>query len=172
MNLIFTEEQLPEESFAEQMNRAADLAVTGEGLDPALCSASITFVSPEEIRALNAEYRSKDAVTDVLSFPQYEDLQKDYQQFLAFRAALELGDREAACFPEEEFCLGDVVICKERAREQALEFGHSVEREVVYLMVHSLFHLMGYDHEEEGDKIEMRAKEEAVMNALGIVRPQ
>ena len=159
MNLIFTEEQLPEESFAGQMLKAATLAVTGEGLDPAVCSASVTFVTPEEIRSLNAEYRDKDAVTDVLSFPMFatlEEARQDYAQF---------GSEEGY-----ELALGDVVINKQRAEEQAEEFGHSVEREIVYLMVHSLFHLMGYDHETEEDKAVMRAKEEAVMNALGITR--
>ena len=66
--------------------------------------------------------------------------------------------------------LGDVVICEDRAREQAEEFGHSYERELIYLFVHSVFHLLGYDHENEIEKKEMRAKEESVMEKLGITR--
>ena len=70
----------------------------------------------------------------------------------------------------ESIELGDVVICEDKAREQALEFGHSYERELIYLFVHSVFHLLGYDHEDENEKKEMRAKEESVMEKLGISR--
>ncbi|MDR1797588.1 MAG: rRNA maturation RNase YbeY [Clostridiales Family XIII bacterium] len=95
---------------------------------------SLSFVSPEAMKSLNNRYRAVDAVTDVLSFPQ-EDM--------AF--------------------LGDVVICTERAKEQAAAYGHGEERELVYLFVHGLLHLLGYDHEEEGERALMRAKEEWAM---------
>ena len=102
------------------------------------------------IRELNRDYRNMDSVTDVLSFPQFE---------------------QPADMPEEgEICLGDVVICKEQAERQAEEFGHSFEREIIYLFTHSVLHLLGYDHMTEEDKAGMRAKEEAVMNYLGIGR--
>lgn len=158
MELIFSEE-LPEqmqsqeiewEELRAQMSRAATLAVAGEDLDPEPVEISVTFVTPEEIRELNGQYRGKDAVTDVLSFPQFDDWDD---------------------LPETgEIALGDVVICMERAREQAEEFGHSLRREVLYLFVHSVYHLLGYDHMEEREKQQMRQKEEAVMAQLGVVR--
>ena len=85
-----------------------------------------------------------------MSFPQFADLEE----------VPEVG----------EICLGDVVICKERAAEQAEEFGHSFEREIIYLFVHSILHLLGYDHEEDEDKKQMRAREEEVMEHMGIHR--
>ena len=91
-----------------------------------------------------------DRVTDVLSFPQYEDIRE---------------------LPQEgDIPIGDVVICLQKVREQACEFGHSQEREMVYLFVHSICHLLGYDHMEKEDKDEMRAKEEKVMKQLGLER--
>ena len=73
---------------------------------------------------------------------------------------------------EEEILLGDVVINMDRVKEQAEEFGHSLEREAVYLFVHSVCHLLGYDHMEEDDKIEMRAREEEIMTLLDLERRQ
>lgn len=108
---------------------------------------SISVVDEEEIRYLNAEYRDNDSVTDVLSFPLFE---RD--------------------FIPEEGMLGDIVICSERVKEQAQEFGHSEEREFVYLAVHSMLHLLGYDHMEEDEKNEMRTKEKEVMKNLGIFK--
>jgi probable rRNA maturation factor len=69
-----------------------------------------------------------------------------------------------------EIMLGDVIICRQRAEEQAEEFGHSVEREMVYLFVHSVCHLLGYDHMEDEEKAEMRAKEESVMEQINVTR--
>ena len=75
--------------------------------------------------------------------------------------------------PEEgEIALGDVVICKDKAEEQAQEFGHSFEREIIYLFVHSVLHLLGYDHMDEDEKKIMRRQEEAVMEQLGITREE
>ena len=111
---------------------------------------SLTFVSPEEIQQLNSMYRGVDKVTDVLSFPQYEDLNQ---------------------LPEEGgIPLGDVVICTQQALIQADEYGHSNEREMVYLFVHSICHLLGYDHMDEEDKQEMRAKEDQVMEKIQVER--
>ena len=151
MELIFSEERLPQQALLDIMQRAAETAVKEEGLDPDVVSISVTFVGPEEIQELNRDYRGKDAVTDVLSFPQFDDVED---------AAEDLED--------QELCLGDVVICTERALEQAADFGHSPERELVYLLVHSVFHLLGYDHEEPEEKKEMRAMEEKVMDLIGL----
>ena len=97
---------------------------------------SVSFVDKEEIQSLNKTYRDKDSVTDVLSFPMdFED--EDISDII---------------------CLGDIVICVDRVKEQAGEFCHSEEREAAYLSVHSFLHLIGYDHIDEEDKIIMRRK--------------
>lgn len=116
---------------------------------------SLSFVSLEEIHALNRDYRGVDRPTDVLSFPMYGSIEE-----------LEAAGRQAP----ESVPLGDVVICMDKIREQAEEFGHSEERETVYLFTHSVLHLLGYDHETEEDKREMRKREEEVMKELGISR--
>ena len=118
--------------------------------DSSRAELSLTIVKPEEIRELNKEYRGVDKVTDVLSFPQFEDMGQ---------------------IPEEgEICLGDVVICDEKVRQQAEEYGHSYDRELVYLFVHSLLHLAGYDHMEEDEKTIMRTKEEEIMQQVDLRR--
>lgn len=116
---------------------------------------SLTFVDAETIRMLNREHRGKDAVTDVLSFPLYE--------------AWELEEMNEI-YEDEVVALGDIVLCIERAQEQAREYGHSPEREICFLICHSMFHLFGYDHEEEEERIRMRAKEEEVLTELGLTR--
>lgn len=103
---------------------------------------SLSFVDEEEIRTLNREYRNRDNITDVLSFPLEED------------------------FPRENELLGDIVLCVKRAEEQAREYGHSTERELIYLSIHSLFHLLGYDHMEEEEKKTMRQKEKDSLKKL------
>lgn len=150
MNLIFSDERMPGQSVIDHMIEAAELCVKEEGLDPERVEISVTFVSTEEIHELNRVYRDKDSVTDVLSFPQYDSFED--------------------ISPSGVLCLGDVVICPEQALLQADEFGHSGERELVYLFVHSVFHLLGYDHMVEEDKIEMRAQEEKIMNMIDLVR--
>ncbi|HWQ77639.1 MAG TPA: rRNA maturation RNase YbeY [Anaerovoracaceae bacterium] len=151
MNLIFSDERMPGQIVIDHMIQAAELCLREEDLDPDRVEISVTFVSTEEIHELNNVYRGKDCVTDVLSFPQYESTE-------------ELDNIEGI------LCLGDVVICPEQALIQADEFGHSGERELVYLFVHSVFHLLGYDHAEEDDKNEMRAQEEKIMSQIGLTR--
>ena len=150
MNLIFSDERMPVQPIIDHMIAAAELCVKGEDLDPELIEISVTFVSTEEIHELNRVYRNNDSVTDVLSFPQYnrvEEMRKNMP-----------------------ISLGDVVICPEQALLQADEFGHSGERELVYLFVHSTLHLLGYDHMKEEDKREMRTKEEKIMSHIGLIR--
>jgi len=150
MNIYLEEGQALEESLLEKMYAAATFLFEKEGVDAERAEVSLTLVEPEEIREINAEYRNVDSVTDVLSFPQYEGVED---------------------MPEDgELILGDVVICVERAKEQAEEFGHSYEREFVYLFVHSLLHLLGYDHMEEDEKAVMREKEEMVMSHIDLER--
>ena len=146
--------QDPAETYGKTMEKALSVILSGEGIDDEGAEVSVSFVTPEEIQSLNREYRGVDSVTDVLSFPQFDSIDDliDMQE--------ETGVAE----------LGDVVICMERALSQAEEFGHPLEREVIYLFVHSILHLLGYDHMEEEDKKVMRAREEEVMTELGIER--
>lgn len=150
MNIIFSEERMPGQAVVDKMLEAGELCVLEEGLNPDFIVVSVTFVDEEEIHALNKQYRGVDRGTDVLSFPQFDDLN-------------DVPDKG-------EVCIGDVVICPEQALLQADEFGHSPERELIYLFVHSVFHLLGYDHMEENDKIKMREKEELIMNKIGVER--
>ena len=114
---------------------------------------SVTFVDNNRIHELNKQYRDKDAPTDVLSFPMAENGEYDI-------------DEDNGCK-----ILGDIVISMERAMEQAELYGHSLQREVAYLTVHSMLHLLGYDHLDEGpQKRQMRAREEAILAELGIGR--
>ena len=107
---------------------------------------SISFVGDEEIRNLNKDFRGVDSSTDVLSFPMDDE------------------------FQIEETMLGDVIINTKRVLEQAKEFGHSNTRELSYLTVHSILHLLGYDHMEDEDKEIMRSKEKSIMDSLKIYR--
>ncbi len=114
---------------------------------------TVTFVDDEEIKILNNEFRSIDKSTDVLSFPLGENGEYDLN-------------------PETNaYSLGDVVISVEHAVAQAEEYGHSFERELSYLTVHSMLHLLGFDHVNGGDEAAlMRKTEEEVMNKLGLTR--
>lgn len=126
-----------------------------EGLDNLNIYISIIFTTPEEIRKINNEYRKIDKPTDVLSFPMFEKQElEDLSKF----------NKE----PSE--VLGDIVISIAQVERQAIEYEHSFERELAYMMVHGFYHLMGYDHMEENDKIIMRQKEEVILNKLKISR--
>ena len=150
MNIIFSDEKLPGENVIDHMKQAAELCLLNEGLDPTKYEISVTFVGSDEIRELNKLFRDKDQVTDVLSFPQYDEIPKDSISGI--------------------ISLGDVVICSDIALIQAEEYGHSGERELVYLLVHSIFHLLGYDHDEEGEKLEMIENEEKIMSKINLSR--
>ena len=134
------------------MIRRACIAVLREEQFKGNAEVSVTLVDNEEIRRLNKEHREIDSATDVLSFPMGENGVYDTNP-----------DSGAKI-------LGDVVISLEQAQKQALEFGHSLEREVCYLDVHSMFHLLGYDHMAPKEKSIMRMKEETVMTRIGLER--
>ncbi len=123
--------------------------------DSKLC-ITVTLTNPENIRKINKEYRNIDRATDVLSFPMFEKEELDEK--------IKNNDFE------HEDMLGDIVISIEKVEEQAKEYGHSFERELSYMLVHGFYHLMGYDHIKEEDKIKMRPKEEKVLNELKITR--
>ena len=112
------------------------------------CEISFSLVIPEEIQELNAEYRNIDKETDVLSFPMLEF--PEDEDMLTYETGIPV-------------MLGDIVISTTRAAEQAEAYGHSLEREICYLSVHSVLHLLGYDHMEEDEKRVMRAREKASM---------
>ena len=117
------------------------------------CEVSVTFVDNEQIAVLNGDFRNKPQPTDVLSFPLGEDDTYDVNQ--------ETG----------AILLGDIVISLEKAMEQADLYGHSIQREVAFLTVHSMYHLLGYDHENGGREAQiMREKEEKVLAKLGLQR--
>lgn len=150
MKIICDPDRMPGEKLLAKMEEGAVLCVESEGIPADRTEVSLTFVSEEEIRELNNLYRGVDQVTDVLSFPQYDDLDQIPQ--------------------EGEIPIGDVVICTQQALLQADDFGHSNERELVYLFIHSIYHLLGYDHMEEADKREMRDKEEEIMAKIQVER--
>ena len=127
----------------------ATLAYEGYGQK---CEISVTFTDNEGIRAVNREYRGLDKATDVLSFP--------------------LTDFEGGEEPpmdEPTVSLGDIIISLERADEQAREFGHSFEREVAFLCVHSMLHLLGYDHElGDAEDADMRRRQREILETMGL----
>ncbi len=138
---------------------------TGKAVWEGLCQrerlyCELLLVGEAEIKQLNKDNRNIDRVTDVLSFPSLDGIRgklidkKDYP--------LEYNKELKAIF------IGSVVICEKRAREQAKEYGHSLEREYTFLTVHSLLHLMGYDHETEEDRKQMRELEKIIMDKLDL----
>ena len=124
-------------------------------------SLEVVFVDGEEIRALNKDHRGVDSVTDVLSFPSFEGIKGQPLKKENFPYGL---DEEGNLF------LGSIVICRQRAKEQAEEYGHSYARELHYLLVHGAMHCLGYDHMTEEEKAEMRQKEEEVLSMIGMQR--
>lgn len=127
-----------------------------EKLENSKLYISITLTTPEQIQKINKEYRNIDKETDVLSFPMFEKN--------------ELEEKIKENNFEHEDVLGDIVISIDKVERQAVEYGHSFERELAYMLVHGFYHLMGYDHIKEEDKIIMRPKEEKVLTDLGIGR--
>ena len=142
----------------EQIKNTIRAALEAQGVSLA-CEISVLLTDDEGIREVNRTMRGVDAATDVLSFPMF--------------------DMPAGCLPSIGWTdpdtgllpLGDMCISLERAVAQAGEFGHSVERELCYLTVHSVLHLLGYDHLDEGpQKAQMRQREEAILGAMGVTR--
>ena len=116
---------------------------------------SVTLVDNEKIKEMNSEYRNIDRVTDVLSFPLYEYGEID----------------EADVLEGEPVSIGDIVLSLERSEEQAKEYGHSFERETAFLCVHSVLHLLGYDHElGQDEEKEMFAKQEEILKQMNLTR--
>lgn len=145
-------------ALAALLRRAVRGALAAEGVE-APCEVNILLTDDEGIHEVNREMRQVDAPTDVLSFPMF-DLRPG-----------EHPDQEDADPDTGRVPLGDMCLSVERARAQAAEYGHSFEREISYLAVHSVLHLLGYDHLDEGPmKRRMREREEAVMETLHLER--
>lgn len=140
-----------EETVLKRLQEGIDAVAALNGLAEE-AEVDVTIVDDEEIHELNRQYRGMDKPTDVLSF------------------ALDEGEEDE---PEliggpEEHLYGDIIISAETALRQAEEYGHGLEREMTYLAVHGMFHLLGYDHMTEEDKAEMRAKEEEALRAINL----
>ena len=132
------------------VNSAVEASLLTEGFD-CDCEVNVTFVSDAKIKVINNEFRGINKSTDVLSFPLCEDGEYDLNP-------------ENGCL-----MLGDVIISVNHAMAQAEAFGHGVDREIAYLTVHSMFHLLGYDHIDEGEEKKlMRQKEELALSKLGL----
>ncbi|AIY83143.1 putative rRNA maturation factor YbeY [Clostridium baratii str. Sullivan] len=126
---------------------------------------SMLFVDNEEIREINNDTRGIDRATDVLSFPML-----DYEDKKVFKEMYKDKEFNETFMDGEELVLGDIVLSLERALEQSEEYNHSFTREACYLVVHSVLHLLGYDHMEDEDKKIMRKREEEILGKLDITR--
>lgn len=146
------------EEYAGLLRQVIPAALAAQGVE-APCEVDVLFTDDEGIHAINLEQRGVDRPTDVLSFPMF-DLSPGE------KPGEEHEDPDTGLVP-----LGDMCISLERAAAQAEEYGHSVERELSYLAVHSVLHLLGYDHMDEGPmKAQMRRREEHILEGLGIRR--
>ena len=153
---IIYEDVEPNEEYEKTIEQVLKECYKEENLENSKLIITITLTTPSKIRKINNEYRQIDRATDVLSFPMFEKSELDKK--------IENND-----FLYEDI-LGDIIISVEKVKEQAKEYGHSFERELSYMVVHGFYHLMGYDHIEEKDKVIMRPKEEKILNKLGITR--
>lgn len=145
------EENLVSEKAMQDIESLLTFASNEEGIEEE-AEVSVSFVTEEEIQSINKTYRNKDQVTDVISF------------------ALEEGEDEDFEMPESIRVLGDIIICIERAKEQAESYGHSFERELGFLALHGFLHLLGYDHMNESDEKKMFGRQDEILNAFGLTR--
>lgn len=151
----------PEDAETRQLlGRVMEQVLADEGIEMEVM-VGVTLVEPERIRELNRDFRRVDSVTDVLSFPMIDGMLAE----AAPAALLGCVDPESGALE-----LGDLVICPDRAAEQAEEYGHSLQREMGYLCAHGMLHLLGYDHEDEDERAVMRQKEEKALAALALTR--
>lgn len=126
---------------------------------PTRAEVSVMFVDNDQIRELNRIHREIDRATDVLSFPLFE-----------YDDDGEIIEEELDFSPNGEMLLGDIVVSLERAAEQAREYGHSFEREIGFLTVHSMLHLFGFDHMTPEDEKEMFGYQDEILNRMGLLR--
>ena len=138
------------------INKIVELALDKNNISNQNISVSIQSASKEEIRKLNFEYRDTDRATDVLSFPIFEK-----EEIYKLRNV-----DESKRFGEIE--LGDIILCLDVIKEQSIEYGTGLLREILYMITHGICHLLGYDHIEQEDKKEMRTLEEEILESLGV----
>ena len=142
--------------YEKTIKKVVEKCFEEEGISDSKLCLTVTLTNPENIRKINKEYRKIDKETDVLSFPMFEKQELD--EMIAKKQF------------EHEDVLGDIIISIARVEEQAKEYGHSFERELSYMVVHGFYHVMGYDHIKEEDKVKMRPKEEKILNDLKNLR--
>ena len=150
-----------ETDFPRKSAERIETAMQGEVRTELPLAVEFMLVDEEEIRRLNRELRGVDKVTDVLSFPSFDGL-KD--------SPIQKPDHLFDLDEEGKLLIGSIAVCEKRAKEQAEEYGHSFERELNYLLVHGIMHCLGYDHETDAEKSEMRLHEETVLEKAGIPR--
>ena len=142
--------------YEEIIRKVLEKCFEKEGIEKSKLYITITLTTPKNIQEINKDYRNIDKETDVLSFPMFE------------KEEIERKIKENGFLHED--VLGDIIISIQKVEEQAIEYNHSFERELSYMVVHGLYHLMGYDHIKEEDKKQMRDKEEEILNILKITR--
>lgn len=149
------------DEFPKENVAALERAMDGFVETDVTLAIEFLFVNGTEIRRLNRETRGIDKVTDVLSYPTLDGI----------KGEAIYGDEHPYEMDEEDnLLIGSVVVCCDRAKEQAEEFGHSYNRELHYLLVHGIMHCLGYDHMTDEEKAEMREQEEKILGKLGITR--
>ena len=149
LNYLDIEEK---EEYKELIGKVLKKCFEEENLEGKNLYVNVVLTDSNNIKNINKEHRGIDEITDVLSFPMYEKSELENIKL------------------ENEDILGDMVVSVEKVQEQAKEYGHSFERELAYMIVHSFYHLLGYDHMNETDKKEMRQKEEFILEKLNITR--
>lgn len=132
----------------------------------------VKFVSPTEINEINKEFRNIDEVTDVLSFPVFS--KEEIENIIKYNNVdenIETGiPVNLKPYLEESWSFGEIFINLEKIEEQAIEYNHSITRELAYILIHGFYHLLGEDHIDEKEKSQMRKKEETILKELGIFR--
>jgi len=150
--------ELPED-ILQKMESAADYCMVCEGIRIP-CSITVRLCDDETIAGINADYRGIDRSTDVLSFPTVSYPPGKTAVFCENLIKQEYDDESGSCF------LGDIILSVPHLYAQAEEYGHPLEREATYLLVHGICHLMGYDHINKDDQGKMRQKEEEILSML------
>ena len=124
---------------------------------------SLSIVSPQQIQELNRQFRNIDSVTDVLSFPTIENPDREVLDVSSF-------PQDAINPKTHKLNIGDVIICLDRAKSQAEEYGHSLKRELCFLSLHGMLHLLGYDHIDQQDELQMNQLQQEILEHCGITR--
>ena len=166
MTLVMQDENVPEFDFDvfETAESTVRKTLSLAGFDRE-AEVSLSFARGDEIRELNRDYRGVDSVTDVLSFPLI-----DFDPSKPFSEVISLNENDCINPDTGEVMLGDIVICEEKVRSQADEYGHSLKREFAFLICHSTLHLLGYDHMDDEERRAMEEMQRKIMEELSISR--